>query len=83
MSLPRPDTNAKQMFLVGLLGLPWLWVVNVMYHWKSVYGSPTNDENNDADADADAQQQGNGNSGVTENTGILAMMASEDDNEDG
>uniref|UniRef100_A0A7S3VH86 Gamma-secretase subunit PEN-2 n=1 Tax=Chaetoceros debilis TaxID=122233 RepID=A0A7S3VH86_9STRA len=38
MSLPRPDTNAKYMFFVGLLGLPWLWIVNVAYHWKQVYG---------------------------------------------
>jgi hypothetical protein len=66
MSLPRPDINAKQMFFVGFLGLPWLWIVNVMYYWKAVYGTGT-DAGNDDDAAA------------AENQGILGMMASDED----
>jgi hypothetical protein len=38
MSLERPDTVAKRMFYIGLFGLPWLWAVNIMYFWDSVYG---------------------------------------------
>ncbi|KAL7468746.1 hypothetical protein ACHAXS_008974 [Conticribra weissflogii] len=29
---------AKRMFLGGLLGLPWLWVCNVLYFRTKVYG---------------------------------------------
>lgn len=69
MSLPRPDVNAKQMFFVGLLGLPWLWIVNIMYYWNAVYGS---------DRDADVS-----NSDNTENQGILGMMSTEEDDNNG
>jgi hypothetical protein len=73
MSMPRPDVNAKQMFFVGLLGLPWLWIVNVMYHWDAVFGNE-NGSGNGADG-------GNDNA---ENQGILAMMnSSNDDDENG
>lgn len=34
----RPDKLAKQMFFVGLLGLPWLWIVNILYFFDRVYG---------------------------------------------
>jgi hypothetical protein len=37
----RPSNNddedtalAKQMFLIGLLGLPWLWCVNCCYFYS-------------------------------------------------
>ena len=29
---------AKRMFLAGLLGLPWLWLCNVLYFRKRVFG---------------------------------------------
>jgi len=38
MAEKRADTIAKEMFFVGLFGLPWLWVVNIMYFWDTVYG---------------------------------------------
>jgi len=38
MVVKRADTIAKEMFFVGLLGLPWLWIVNIMYFWDTVYG---------------------------------------------
>mmetsp|Transcript_22333 Transcript_22333/g.26508 ORF Transcript_22333/g.26508 Transcript_22333/m.26508 type:complete len:144 (+) Transcript_22333:106-537(+) len=38
MVAKREDTIAKEMFFVGLLGLPWLWIVNIMYFWDTVYG---------------------------------------------
>jgi len=38
MVAKRADTIAKEMFFVGLLGLPWLWIVNIMYFWDTVYG---------------------------------------------
>ena len=69
--MPRPDVNAKQMFFVGLLGLPWLWIVNVMYHWDAVFGNG-NGSSNGADG-------GNENA---ENQGILAMMNSSDDDDE-
>ena len=72
MSMTRPDINAKQMFFVGLLGLPWLWIVNIMYHWKAVYGSGNQNESDNRGV----------NSG-DENTGILDLMNSNEDNENG
>jgi len=71
MSLPRPDINAKQMFFIGLLGLPWLWVVNVLYHYKAVYGKGTSEDRT------------NNEDGEDENRGILGMMGSDDDDENG
>lgn len=69
--MTRPDINAKQMFFVGLLGLPWLWVVNVMYHWKAVYGH--GNQNGSENARGGTED---------ENTGILDLMNdSENDNE--
>jgi hypothetical protein len=71
MSLPRPDINAKQMFFVGLLGLPWLWVVNVLYHYKAVYGKGTSEDRTNDDED-----------GEDENRGILGMMGTSDDDDE-
>jgi hypothetical protein len=72
MPLPRPDVNAKRMFIVGLLGLPWLWTVNVLYHYKAVYGKgTTEDTTNEEDNDDD------------ENEGILGGMMSSNDDENG
>lgn len=68
MSINRPDVNAKQMFFVGLLGLPWLWIVNVMYHWRAVYGKSDSTSQNDSN---------------NENQGILAMMSTDDDDHEG
>lgn len=65
MSLTRPDVNAKQMFFIGLFGLPWLWVVNVMYHFRGVYGN--GNESTDGEGEND------------ENAGILGGMMSESD----
>ena len=63
MSLTRPDVNAKQMFFIGLFGLPWLWVVNVMYHFRAVYG------NGNTSTDGEGEND--------ENAGILGGMMSE------
>ena len=30
----RSDLLSKRLFAAGCLGLPWLWTVHVMYHWK-------------------------------------------------
>jgi len=72
MVAKRADTIAKEMFFVGLLGLPWLWIVNIMYFWDVVYGrlpcfginpsSTTNEE---------------------EVAGFLGMMENNDDDEEG
>jgi hypothetical protein len=72
MTMTRPDINAKQMFFVGLLGLPWLWLVNVMYHWKAVYGGGIQN-------DANSSSENNPREGTgDENTGILGLMNSND-----
>ena len=34
----RPDKLARQMFFIGLLGLPWLWIVNIIYFYDRVFG---------------------------------------------
>mmetsp|Transcript_18054 Transcript_18054/g.51688 ORF Transcript_18054/g.51688 Transcript_18054/m.51688 type:complete len:171 (+) Transcript_18054:92-604(+) len=34
----REDKLARQMFYGGCAFLPWLWIVNVMYFRKAVYG---------------------------------------------
>ena len=34
----RPDKLARQMFFLGLLGLPWLWIGNILYFFDRVYG---------------------------------------------
>ena len=68
MSLPRPDVNAKRMFFIGLLGLPWLWVVNILYHYRAVYGKGSAEDRMNESDDAD-----------DENRGIMGMMSSDDD----
>ena len=41
--MPQPTREdaqvllAKRFFLMGCLGLPWLWAVSVMYFWPKVY----------------------------------------------
>lgn len=69
----RADTIAKQMFFVGLLGLPWLWIVNIMYFWDTVYGR--------LPCFTDSPSENNAN--AEEVTGILRMMQSNDENEEG
>ena len=65
----RPDKLAKHMFFVGLLGLPWLWVVNILYFYDRVYGKKifcyggTWSQNNEDG----------------ENMGILGLMTNDDD----
>ena len=74
MSSERPDKIAKQMFYVGLCGLPWLWAVNIMYFWDSVYGRLPcfGDSPNKSDNDENA-----------EDTGILGLMEGSNDEDDG
>ena len=35
----RDDSIARKMFCGGLLGLPWLWAVNVWFYRKHLFGS--------------------------------------------
>lgn len=37
----RSDLLSKRLFIAGSFGLPWLWIVHVLY---AVKGSPENDE---------------------------------------
>ena len=30
----RSDLLSKRIFIAGCLGLPWLWTVHALYHWK-------------------------------------------------
>jgi len=92
MSLPRPDTNAKYIFFIGLLGLPWLWMVNVMYHWRVVYGKVPSCCGIGGGSEREGEGVGEGeaanNTNETESSsadaaGLLAMMADEDGNADG
>jgi hypothetical protein len=70
MTLARPDKNAKHMFFVGLCGLPWLWIVNIMYHYKAVYG-PLPFQNDD--------EPGRDNNDSDE--GLLGGILRDDENE--
>lgn len=67
----RPDKLAKQMFFLGLLGLPWLWVVNILYFFNRVFGSRIfccgNSSGNEDDEDR----------------GILGLMSENDEDDDG
>ena len=64
---PRPDKIARQLFFVGLAGLPWLWIVNIFYNFDRVYGRiPCC-----GDA-ADANENNN-----EDNAGILGLMNNE------
>ena len=38
----RSDVLSKRLFTAGCFGLPWLWAVHVLYHWKG--GTEDNDE---------------------------------------
>ena len=31
----RSDLLSKRVFYAGCFGLPWLWTVHVLYHWKN------------------------------------------------
>ena len=78
MSSDRPDIIAKQMFYVGLFGLPWLWLVNILYFWDSVYGR--------LPCLGEAANSNNPDDENAENTGILGFMEgsrSEDEDENG
>ncbi len=87
MSLLRPDTNAKYIFFIGLLGLPWLWMVNVMYHWRAVYGKVpsccgigsegVNGNENEAANHNNETESSSADAGTGTGTGLLAMMADE------
>jgi hypothetical protein len=63
----RPDKLARQMFFVGLLGLPWLWVVNILYFYDRVYGQMPCF----GDVSATANNE--------TNDGILGLISSEDE----
>ena len=39
----RSDLLSKRIFLAGCLGLPWLWIVHVMYN-KDLESSGTDEE---------------------------------------
>lgn len=70
MGAKRADTIAKEMFFVGLLGLPWLWIVNIMYFWDTVYGRlPCFGNNTSSTANEE------------EVTGFLGMMENNEDEE--
>lgn len=75
-SIKRADLLARNMFFVGLAGLPWLWCVNIFYFFDDVYGRipclwAVNNDSQSSD-------------GRDESTGILGMMnASDDDDDDG
>lgn len=32
----RSDLLSKRLYYVGWFGLPWLWIVHVLYHWNVV-----------------------------------------------
>jgi len=71
MVAKRADTIAKEMFFVGLLGLPWLWIVNIMYFWDTVYGRlPCFGDSPSDTAHAE------------EATGFLGMMENNDEEEE-
>ena len=54
------------MFFVGLCGLPWLWVVNILYFWDSVYGR--------LPCLGDALNSNDSHEENAENNGILGFM---------
>mmetsp|Transcript_17383 Transcript_17383/g.21247 ORF Transcript_17383/g.21247 Transcript_17383/m.21247 type:complete len:146 (+) Transcript_17383:210-647(+) len=71
----RPDTIAKQMFFVGLLGLPWLWIVNICFFFDRVYGRLPCCGDTTAAAGEDSEET---------SAGILGMLESnEEDEEEG
>ena len=68
----RDDILAKRMFCLGFAFLPWLWVVNILYFGRHVYGERFPFYDNDTEED----QLNNGDGG-----GILENMM--DDGDDG
>jgi len=40
----RSDLLSKRLFAAGCLGLPWLWTVHVLYHWKPKGSSGEDDQ---------------------------------------
>lgn len=75
----RPDKLARQMFFVGLLGLPWLWIVNILYFFDRVYGRIPCFGSTGA-----ASSEHNVNNNSENNTAILGLITNESEgNDDG
>ena len=71
----RPDKLAKQMFFVGLIGLPWLWIVNILYFFDRVYGRmPCFGDASSSSIDA--------NNGAEGNSAIMGLISSVDEDDD-
>jgi hypothetical protein len=48
----RSDLLSKRIFIAGCFGLPWLWTVHCLYHWKGTgICSPPSSESDPADND--------------------------------
>jgi hypothetical protein len=43
----RSDLISKRLFTAGCFGLPWLWTVHCLYHWKGS-GAGDDQENDEA-----------------------------------
>ena len=75
----RPDKLAKQMFFVGLLGLPWLWIVNILYFFDRVYGRIPCFGSTSA-----ASSEHHANNNAENDTAILGLITNESEgNDDG
>jgi len=65
--MPQPTREdaqvllAKRFFLMGCLGLPWLWAVSVMYFWPKVYsGRSTISTSSSSSSGSSAARRGGG-----------------------
>ena len=70
----RADLLARNMFFVGLAGLPWLWCVNIFYFFDDVYGRIPCLWSIDNEDQSNNERE--------ESTGILDMMNGSDDDDD-
>lgn len=53
----REDVLARRLFYVGCLGLPWLWIVHILYWFGKQHRNSNNNDDND---DGATNQQNDG-----------------------
>ncbi|EKU23175.1 hypothetical protein NGA_2091620 [Nannochloropsis gaditana CCMP526] len=62
--IPQPTQDdaqvllAKRFFVVGCLGLPWLWAVSVLYFWPKLHGNETAEQTGQAHGDSNLNREG-------------------------
>jgi Presenilin enhancer-2 subunit of gamma secretase len=74
----RSDVLSKRLFYVGCFGLPWLWTVHVLHHWKADGTSSESASNDEALLNPDDRKCDNNDSIDVFTTDILLFSMNTD-----